>query len=77
MTEIENVGMGVKSADTRQGLASWTGVEKSYWATRTQNMEGKYDWGERVRLEAETAGISKKAGLILETQDCHSVSWKA
>ena len=39
MTEIENVGMGVKSADTRQGLASWTGVEKSYWATRTQNME--------------------------------------
>ena len=39
MTEIENVGMVVKSADTRQGLASWTGVEKSYWATQTQNME--------------------------------------
>ena len=38
-TEIENVGMGVKSADTRQGLASWTGVEKSYWATQTQNVE--------------------------------------
>ena len=39
MTEIENVGMGVKLADTRQRLAIWTGVEKSYWAAQTQNME--------------------------------------
>jgi len=39
--------------------------------------ERKNDWGERVRLEAETAGIRKKVGLILQRQDCHRVSAKA
>jgi hypothetical protein len=33
--------------------------------------------GRRVRLEAETAGIRKKAGLILERQGCQRVSGKA
>ena len=39
MTGIENVGMRVKSADTREWFASFTLEEKSYWATRTHNME--------------------------------------
>ena len=77
MTGIENVGMGVQSADTPEGLDSETAVEQLYCATRTQNMECKYDWGETVRLEAETAGIRKKVGLILQRQDCHRVSAKS
>ncbi len=36
-----------------------------------------YDCGERVRLEAETAGIRKKVGLILARKDCQRVSGKA
>jgi hypothetical protein len=42
---------------------SWTGVQKSYGATRTHNIEWKYVWGERFWLEAETDEIWKKVGL--------------
>jgi hypothetical protein len=77
MTGIENAGMGVQSADSREGLGSWTAVEQLYCATQHKLRIWSYDWGETVRLEAETAGIRKEVGLILERQDCHRVSAKA
>jgi hypothetical protein len=40
-------------------------------------MESKYDWKETLTLEAETAGIWKKVGQILERQGCQSVSGNA
>ena len=52
-------------------------MQKSYGATRTQNMESKYDWKERLTLEAETAEIWKKVGLILERQGYMRVSGHA
>ncbi len=52
-------------------------MKTSYWVTRTQNMVWKYEWEERVRLEAETAGIRKKVGLIFERQGYQRVSGKA
>ncbi len=52
-------------------------MQKSYGATRTQNMEYKYDWKETLTLEAETARIWKKVGLILERQGSQSVSGNA
>jgi hypothetical protein len=39
-------------------------------------MESKYGWGEKVRMEAETAGIRKKVGPILERLGCQRVSGK-
>jgi hypothetical protein len=39
-------------------------------------MEWKYDWGQRVRLEAKTARIKKKVELILERLGCQRVSEK-
>ncbi len=39
-------------------------------------MELKYDWGERVRLEAETAVIREIVGLFSERLGCQSVSGK-
>jgi hypothetical protein len=37
----------------------------------------KYDWKEKLTLKAETAGIWKKVGLILERQCCQRVSGHA
>jgi hypothetical protein len=39
-------------------------------------MECKYDWEERLRLEAKRAAIRKKVGLILERKGCKRVSGK-
>jgi len=39
MTGIQNVKMGVKCVGAQEGLSSWFDAEKSYWATRSWNMQ--------------------------------------